>query len=117
MKRIERYNEIKMKVKEAKEWASMLGKAYKGGGGGIGKLHSIGVDAKIYYQESNGDTNYHQMPSIIKSFMEDIIKDQFDELLQKAISNMEQSVKEEARSCVDEYKKYMLEAGILEGDL
>lgn len=106
--KIEEYKDIKNKFCKSKEWFELIGKPYNGGGGGIGKLHSVTLDSRnpptIYHQAYNGATNYHYMPDVMKPYVEQIIKNNFKELFEKAFKLFEQDVSNKAEEAKREYE-------------
>lgn len=72
MNEIEKYQEAKKTLNTFDSWAAMLGKEYFGGtrgkGGEFGQISDASGLLVIYYQEYDGDTNYHPMPVKVGGF-------------------------------------------------
>ena len=91
MNKFETYQQIKAANKVSKDWAEMLGKPYHGGGGGTGKIVYLTLgrgemkSPTICYQYSNGAQNYHACPTVLIPTLEQVIRDEFPNLLKKAL--------------------------------
>ncbi len=117
MSYIEKYNAEKQKLYECERWAAMLGKAYQGGGGGIGELSEFLIARghflpKIYYQCKDGDKNYHNMPDALCLYLESSIKENIQHLVTDAINKQRESLRLLALDAVKEHTNLMEAAGI-----
>lgn len=110
---IETYQEAKRLREDANRWTQMFGMRYHGGGGGIGDLRSISVaQAQIYYQETNGATNYHDAPSRMLRALEQVIASRFPELLTNAMNAIDKNLDHLAAEAYKEHRNLMLDAGL-----
>ena len=96
----------------AARWMAMLGQEYHGGGGGIGKVKSVRMSAEIYFQESNGSQNYHEIPDALRVAMQTVIHKNFDALVLRATTLMKDTSRELALKSTAEYADLLREAGI-----
>lgn len=117
VKAIDKYVDLQSALRDSNHWVSMLGKRYSGGGGGIGALHSLSLNKgeaspTLYYQESNGSTNYHRMPVELSKHLESAIKSKFTELIADALKLQEKELKKCANAAVEEHKRLLESAGI-----
>lgn len=115
--KIDVYKDMKRAASQCREWASLIGSRYNGGGGGIGRLHSFRIamgDAAptVYHQYSDGATNYHGMPSELQRHLEDAIKARFVELLSDALERQEKELKAAADAAVKEHGELLKAAGL-----
>ena len=115
--KIEEYNTAKLNHGYCKGWASLIGASYIGGGGGIGRLVSVTLadgqaSPTIYFQESDGATNYHYMPAELKKHLEASIKVRFNELLADAFKRQETELNSLAVEAAKEYGSMMKAAGL-----
>lgn len=118
MSSVDKYKILKRDARDAKEWAGMLGKSYRGGGGGIGSVVTACIKAAtIYYQEYNGATNYHDVPTALIPYLEQAIKNQFSALLAKAIQTLDEDLSVAASDAAMELKQAMEDAGLSTKDI
>lgn len=65
MNAIDNYIQLKDQFRRFLDWRKLIGKEYFGGtrgrGGEYGKVVSASGNLTIYYQHSDGDTNYHEL--------------------------------------------------------
>lgn len=114
MSHIENYKKFKSSVEQTQRWSAMLGQQYYGGGGGLGRI--IGVElnkVQIYYQFSNGDTNYHNIPQHFTKYVQQAIINQFDSLLEEAKQLEEEEFKRLAQQAHGEAKQIAEDAGLI----
>lgn len=118
---IENFTKAKGEQQICHRWASMLGKEYFGGTRGRGKEYghirsvklATGENAPtLYYQHSDGDTNYHPMPKELAPYLEAAIQERFGELLNAATDKLDASVKAKAIEALKTYKELMAAAGL-----
>ena len=107
---IDNSKKAKYNFTKSKEWYELVGKPYIGGGGGIGKLHSITFDGgkfspTVYHQAYNGATNYHQMPSKLLPYFEQVIKNNFRDLFTKAMKLYSEDIEKCAVQAKLEYEE------------
>ena len=106
MGKFETYQQIKAANKVSKDWAEMLGKPYHGGGGGTGKIVYLTLgrgemkSPTIHYQYSNGAQNYHACPTVLIPTLEQVIRDEFPNLLKKALLRQEELLQEAAKEAL-----------------
>jgi len=103
MSNIEKFNQFKNELNNAKRWQAMFGKPYSGGGGGVGRIASAEIaKIEIYYQESNGSKNYHGIPSdSARKYISEAAKVLGHQIINKAIELMHEELKalaEQAKS-------------------
>lgn len=108
--KIQELKELKYHYVQCKEWYELVGKPYIGGGGGIGKLHSITFDGgkfspTVYHQAYNGATNYHQMPKELFPYFEQVIKNNFRDLFTKAMEMYSVDIEKCAVQAKREYEE------------
>lgn len=113
MYQINAYKAAKNDLRIAKEWVAMLGKSFAGGGGGEGKLHSLELKAKIYYQEYNGSQNYHNADVSFACELAEAVKAHFDLIVEHALERMERRVRCAAVAAQKEHAALMEETGLL----
>jgi hypothetical protein len=116
--RIEEYELKKRAQQESEQWAAMMGKEYHGGRGGHGKLVKLLImkgaqSPEIYYQESNGSKNYHEIPDDLIAHLETAIKNNFVFLLDRALELQSEELKRIAGLAVIEHKELLAAAGIV----
>lgn len=102
------YKKAKYNFIQSKQWFELIGQPYSGGGGGIGKVHSVSIGCgdsapTIYHQAYNGATNYHYMPIDLKPYVETIIKNDFKGILEKAFKLYEKDLSDLAELAKKEY--------------
>lgn len=56
----EKYEAAWYALHAAERYVSMVGSPYRGGGGGIGEVRTFRASTTLYYQETDGATNYHE---------------------------------------------------------
>ena len=106
--KIETYKKMKNGQQKCKEWASLIGKPYSGGGGGIGKIVSVALCAgdnapTIYHQAYNGATNYHRMPDELRNYLEFAICENVGALIERAFYLQSTELSESAIEAKKEY--------------
>ena len=114
MTAIEDYKNAKQSLKDATEWAALLGKKYSGGGGGVGKFApaKTSVHLCIYHQPRDGDNNYHDMPKCLEPDMQSVLTDTARSLIELAIVRMEAKCQALAALAAKEYAELLQESGI-----
>lgn len=112
MSKIDNYNKFNERARWALSWASLIGDRYRGGGGGIGKLHSLKIEAVVYHQYSNGAKNYHDAPELMQQKLAEVIIEQFPMLLQLAKDRIEAERQNLAEQALQEHRKLIAEAGL-----
>jgi hypothetical protein len=112
MSKIQAYKDNKRALEMAERWAAMIGKEYRGGGGGIGAVHSCKVQMTIYYQYSNGDTNYHESDKPFNEWLEIAVKRQSQSIVNIALELMRDRLKILACEALAENQQIMMDAGI-----
>ena len=111
---IENYQDFKVNKEQTTRWADMLGKQFYGGGGGLGRI--VGVElskVQIYYQFSNGDQNYHNVPQHFTKYLQQAIINQFSNLLQEAKQLEETEFKRLAVLAHGEAQQIAEDAGLI----
>lgn len=78
------YIQAKENLENFDKWVELVGKAYKGGGGGVGKVHAEPVELKIVYQEHHGSQKYHPCPKVAQHMLGKAIRKNF-EILHKDV--------------------------------
>jgi hypothetical protein len=89
----------------------MIGQRYAGGGGGDGRFHS---SKEIYFQESNGSNNYHEMPTGLESLYDRAIKAMAPEIFKKIEEYLIKDVEDNRASdivCLNRQIKALEEIG------
>lgn len=114
MSAIDEYRKHKEAMRHAEHWAALIGRRYHCGGGGIGEVKSVEVDATVYHQEYDGATNYHAVPQGLRLALQSRIKAAFRDLLREALSDMEEERIKLAEAAHAEHAKLMAEAGLSE---
>lgn len=115
---LKQLNDAKVYQAQSKDWASMLGADFSGGGGGVGHLKYLFLDKKegraptLYFQPYNGANNYHSMPDALIPFLERAITCKFGELLANALLLQEQNTQSLAAAALKEHAALMKAAGI-----
>lgn len=115
MSKLEDFKAAKARQDEAQVWAEMLGKAYTGGGGGVGEIRTVALGnpgAVIYYQRTNGSQNYWNMPQVLNEHLEAAIKDAFPKLLKSAMDRMAGATRDAAAEAEAEYAELRRAAGL-----
>lgn len=112
MSAIEDFGKIKRSVSESKRWANMLGKQYRGGGGGVGCLRSIKLSCELYYQEYDSAKNYHESDPALNDYIARIVSHTFPAILKSAIDAMERDLMIAAGKAQKEHAELMAAAGI-----
>lgn len=112
MSYIEDYKAFKHKFNKCEEWSNLIGKEYKGGGGGIGRLEKIviamdGLSPQVYHQAFNGATNYHCMPPEFKDYVEYAIKQHSKLIMNTALEKMKYDVRMIAEQAKQEYESLL----------
>lgn len=107
MNSFEEYKKAKIELFFAEKWAELIGKPYRGGGGGIGKLHSVYIEATIYHQVSDGATNYHDSEKPINAALAEAVKDHFALILTSALEKMRLNLRNLAERARQEYQILM----------
>jgi hypothetical protein len=112
MSKVTEYEQLKREIARSKQWYSMLGKRYVGGGGGIGAIASATCAAEIYFQERDGSNNYHEIEGAVKRELQLVFKAALPVLLEKAFANLEEQRLAAAKLATEEYAKLLTEAGV-----
>ena len=113
MTAVDEFKAKKRALKKSEEWAEMIGKKYHGGGGGIGELRTLKVSvANLYFQFSDGSTNYHDAPKELLEKISDVVMVEFTRILELAISSMQIDAGQAAEKAAREYRTLMEEAGL-----
>ena len=113
MNSLKLYNDHKLAIKNANHWAGLIGKKYNGGGGGTGNIASLTISTRIYHQEYDGATNYHEIPEVFGKYLAKTVLKNFDKLKQEALDLMEADRLDLARKTEEEHKFLMKEAGLM----
>lgn len=113
MSKIDDYRKFQADLRHAKCWADLIGNRYRGGGGGVGELREIKVEATVYHQESDGANNYHAAPSALNQFLAAEIRKEFPNLLAAAQAAMEAKRVTLAAEATAEHEELMRDAGLL----
>lgn len=101
MTHLEFYKNFKNSVSKVKLWLDMLGKQYYGGIGRVVNFKPGPIE--IYYQRFHGEPNYHTVPSEFNSFIQEVLLEKSQEILQEAFVKMQQHQKVLAQRAVQEY--------------
>lgn len=109
---IEKYQKAKRELSFAQAWASLIGVPYQGGGGGIGEVVRLTVQAEVYHQPYNGANNYHDIPPRLAEYISSAVKVNFGKLLADSLAAMDMEVKKLAEIAVKEHAELMDAAGI-----
>lgn len=112
MSAIDDFNKQKSELGYAEYWASMLGKEYHGGGGGHGYIASLTVAAEIYFQYSDGATNYHALDKGMAHALAKEIKQRAPELISAALTAMREESQALAKKAAKEHADLLKAAGI-----
>ena len=113
MSTIERFNEKKRHLKYAQALVSLIGKPYHGGGGGIGRIAGATASICVYYQYSNGDTNYHDSEPEFNSYLaSSLIKNQ-GKIIEDALAAFEADCQALASEALKEHEQLMALAGLI----
>jgi hypothetical protein len=107
MSALETYRQKKEAKRRADQWIAMYGKQYYGGGGGIGRLVYMETKPTIYYQENNGDTNYHEAPKGFQEAFSEVVKANFKDLSAAALAHLDAGVKAAAIAADEEHRKIL----------
>lgn len=111
--KIEQYVAAKRVQDDCLEWAALIGSPYRGGGGGVGELRSLGLgQVTVYHQYSNGSQNYHDIPSALTPYLCTAIKARFGELLADALARQELALKAAAAEALEEHSRLLRAAGL-----
>ena len=114
---LETYTALVAAQARCKDWASLIGSPFRGGGGGIGALQTlricIGDDTpKIYHQSTDGAQNYHRMPPELRPHLEAAIMASIGGLLEDALNRQQESLRAAAAAAIQEHTALMLAAGL-----
>ena len=109
MPKVEEYRAAKRALREAEQVADLIGKEYHGGGGGIGKIHSLSIAMEVYHQEYNGATNYHRAKSL-DSAMSAVARAIAPKLIADAIERLKADVAILAKAAHKEQAALLAEA-------
>jgi len=115
MSKIDVFKAAKAELNQANIWAEKIGKKYFGGTSGKGELGSIvsgKVSLTVYYQYSDGDTNYHHSPDGFNAAFVEIIKRHQASLIEEAIELLAIKSQVAAVAATKEHAELMIEAGI-----
>ena len=101
--KLKEYQQAKRDLQQMKEWRALVGKTYRGGGGGSGDVCMVSASITIYFQEYDGAKNYHDIPCQAgQGAINDVIKEMPLKIIDKAIENMEASLKVTAAKAHEE---------------
>ncbi len=112
MTKIEQYVDAKRRHALAKDWARMLGREYHGGGGGTGHMHTVELQATLYFQPSDGANNYHKCPEDLAIALSFTVKKQFTVLMEAALMEMEDELRTFAKAAAEEHRELLKAAGL-----
>ena len=101
MTAIQQFQKAKCHLDYLKGWASLIGKEYHGGGGGLGDVVKASCKLTIYFQASNGSTNYHDVPAG-QEFIDEALKRMSGAVVGRAIQLAEENLKELAKAAAAE---------------
>ena len=113
MSAIDDYNQFKRDRRAAEDWAALIGAPYRGGGGGIGKVHRAEVKAIVYHQERDGATNYHDCPARLATALSIQTRAMFPQLLAAALADMDADGACVLAHAISEHEKMLRDAGVL----
>lgn len=112
MSKVSEYENFRHEIAKSKRWFGLLGKPYKGGGGGIGKISKAQCVVEIYHQEYDGANNYHKAEGAVVAELDHVFMEAVPALLKKAFENLEEKRIAAARLAVEEHAQLLREAGI-----
>lgn len=112
------YERAKRDLESCMNWASLIGKPYRGGGGGVGELCSIKLmlgesRPTVYHQDRDGGKNYHLMPPALTQYLESAIKKRIVELLNDALVMQKADVVNAAQKALDKHAELLRAAGLV----
>lgn len=107
MNALNQYAKSKDAKNQAERWISMNGKRYHGGGGGTGAIVYMEVKPTIYYQENNGDKNYHEAPIGFRDAFSEVLKARFAELAAEAMARLTATVQADAVKAGEEHSRIL----------
>lgn len=115
--KIQEYIAKKSELSKFNQWRSMIGKKYSGGGGGVGKVHSVSLNKiEVYYQERDGSTNYHELEKSALRAVEKVIVEHINMIIGEAYQFKEKELKEFAAEALAEVEQIKKDAGLYETD-
>jgi hypothetical protein len=114
MTKIDEYKKAKRVKRDAEKWISLIGREYRGGGGGIGGLRSVSVKAEIYHQEYNGATNYHSIPADLAPYIDRVVLRMFPAIFIEALAAVDASITDLAKQSLAEYKEQLEAEGLID---
>mgnify|MGYP000275859375 CR=1 FL=1 len=113
--RVKAFETANKAKRDTDRWLNMIGREYHGGGGGVGKLHSVAIQSvEVYFQEYNGATNYHGVPSTFIPFIESAFKLYSDKIFETARLLQAEHVQNLAKQAAEEHQMLMEAAGLTE---
>lgn len=101
---IQKFQEAKANLEYLKAWASLIGKEYHDGGGGVGSVVRASAHLTIYHQASNGATNYHDIPSC-QDYIDRALLEKSGAIIGHAIYLAETRLQEVAREALGEVEE------------
>ena len=116
MNAIEAFQKKRNELGNAREWAQLIGKPYRGGGGGIGEVRSAYADFEIYHQETDGATNYHTNPTCLRPYIERVVLSEASSIIGRALDLLAADVAEAARKARAEAEEVLAMAAAPEGE-
>jgi|SRR5215217_6059568 len=117
MSGIVKLKDLQKAEQDAAHWIGLIGNAYRGGGGGVGRLQSVSIKAEVYHQPRDGDNNYHAAPKQLASEIEDIVKHDFDGIVKRAMNSLRTKVDNARTEAIIEYKQMLSESGVHQEEL
>jgi len=107
MSMIDQLKQANRELGYIKSWHNLIGKHYKGGGGGEGKISKFISKplVEVYYQEYDGAKNYHEMPPQLAPYLDITVYQELPRLLPRAINLYEDNLRKIALAAQAEYKE------------
>lgn len=112
MSKIDAYHKSVDDWRCAEQWIALIGKEYRGGGGGIGEVRSIYVKSTVYSQAYDGATNYHDIPGGLAEALSGVVRVEMDRLIRLALDAMVARSKTLAAEAAKEHSELMAAAGL-----
>lgn len=113
MSKVSEFQRIRNARVVASEWAGMVGRDYRGGGGGTGAVRSVAIrECVVYFQEYDGATNYHDMPDAIRKYVDAATFAIMPAIIADAMVLMNAEEEWAAKEAHEEHRALMLAAGL-----